>query len=83
MSGMGFSKDNGAGVYEIPFLDRMGFVFIACIVGMFIITKIENAKGVVPKGLEVDRSMFRLHPSFLAGSILVIGIITALYTIFW
>jgi SSS family solute:Na+ symporter len=83
MSGWGFSKDNGAGVYEIPFLDRMGFVFILCIAGMFIITKVENARGVVPKGLEVDRSMFRMHPAFLAGSLLVLGIITALYTIFW
>ncbi|MEJ1237571.1 sodium/sugar symporter [Chryseolinea sp. T2] len=83
MAGLGFSKDNGAGVYEIPFLDRMGFVFIACVLGMFIITKIENAKGIVPKGLEVDRSMFRMHPAFLAGSLLVMGIITALYTIFW
>lgn len=83
MASWGFSKDNGTGVYEIPFLDRMGFVFILCIVGMFIITKIDNARGVVPKGLEVDKSMFRMHPAFLAGSILVLGIITALYTIFW
>ncbi|HTF17836.1 MAG TPA: hypothetical protein VK658_07175, partial [Chryseolinea sp.] len=83
MSGWGFSKDNGTGVYEIPFLDRMGFVFILCVVGMFIITKVDNARGVVPKGLEVDRSMFRMHPAFLAGSLLVLGIITALYTIFW
>ncbi len=83
MSGLGFSKDNGTGVYEIPFLDRMGFVFILCVIGMFIITKVENAKGIQPKGLEVDRSMFRMHPAFLAGSVLVFGIIAALYTIFW
>lgn len=83
MAPLGFAKDNGTGVYEIPFLDRMGFVFILCIVGMFIITKVENARGVVPKGLVVDKSMFRMHPGFLAGSLLVLGIITALYTIFW
>jgi SSS family solute:Na+ symporter len=83
MSGLGFSKDNGTGVYEIPFLDRMGFVFILCVVGMFIITKVDNAKGIQPKGLDVDRSMFRMHPAFLAGSVLVFGIIVALYTIFW
>ncbi len=83
MAPLGFSKDNGAGVYEIPFLDRMGFVFILCIIGMSIITNVENRRGVVPKGLEIDRSMFKLHPAFAAGSILVLGIITALYTIFW
>lgn len=83
LSGAGFSKDNGTGVYEIPFLDRMGFVFGLCVLGMAIITNIENRKGVKPKGLEVDRSMFKLHPSFAVGSLLVCGIIAALYIIFW
>lgn len=83
LSGAGFSKANDQGVYEIPFLDRMGFDFIFCIIGMAIITNIENRRGVVPKGLEVDKSMFRTHPAFTAGAVIVLGIITALYTIFW
>jgi SSS family solute:Na+ symporter len=83
LSGMGFSKDNGTGVYEIPFLDRMGFVFGLCVLGMAIITNIENRRGVKPKGLEVDRSMFKLHPSFAVGSLIVCGIIAALYIAFW
>ncbi|HTE29466.1 MAG TPA: hypothetical protein VK666_03770, partial [Chryseolinea sp.] len=65
------------------FLDRMGFVFIFCVVGMVIITLYENRKGIVPNGLHVDKSMFKLHPSFLAGSLIVVGLIAALYTIFW
>src|SRR5690349_7081758 len=44
LSGLGFSQMNSAGVYEIPFLDRMGFVFILCVIGMSIITNIENRK---------------------------------------
>ena len=79
----GFSKDNGTGVYEIPFLDRMGFVFILCVIGMAIITNIENRRGVKPKGLIVERSMFKLHPSFAVGSLLVCGILAALYSVFW
>lgn len=44
LSTYGFSKDNGLGVYEIPFLDRMGFVFIICIAVMYIISTIESKK---------------------------------------
>ncbi len=72
-----------SGLYEIPFLDRMSIVFIACIVGMFIISKSETRRGIKTNGLEIDSSMFKVHPSFLAGSIIVIGAVAALYTIFW
>lgn len=78
-----FAKLNADGVYEIPFLDRMGFVFIFCVIGMSIITNIENRRGVKPNGLEVDASMFRMSPGFAAGSLIILGIITALYTIYW
>jgi SSS family solute:Na+ symporter len=79
----GFSIPNAEGVYEIPFLDRMGFVFIFCVLGMVIISLIENRKGVVPNGLEVDKSMFRMHPAFIVGTLIIIGILAALYTIYW
>ncbi len=71
------------GVYEIPFLDRMGFVFVICILGMWIISTLDNKRGVKPNGLEIDKSMFKLHPAFAVGALLVGGILTALYTIFW
>ena len=83
LSGLGFSKDNGLGVYEIPFLDRMGFDFIFCIIGMLIITTVEKRRGVISNGLEIDKSMFKVHPAFAVGSLIVLGAITALYTIFW
>lgn len=80
---MNFSKLNAEGVYEIPFLDRMGFVFIFCVIGMSIITNIENRRGVIPNGLIVDKSMFRMSPGFAAGSLIVLGILVALYTVYW
>lgn len=83
----GFSKlveqKNGAMLYEIPFIDRMGFVFAICVIAMFIISKLENRNGINPKGLEVDRSMFKTNQSFAVGSLIVGGIIVALYSIFW
>ena len=79
----GFSKDNGTGVFEIPFLDRMEFVFAFCIIGMYIITMIENAKGLRTNGLEVDTSMFKTSRGFAIGSIVICVLLTVLYTIFW
>jgi SSS family solute:Na+ symporter len=79
----GFAKLSDKGVYEIPFLDRMGFVFLICIVVMFVISKIENNKGLRPNGLEVDRKMFRVTPGFAAGALIICGLLAALYTIFW
>lgn len=80
---MGFAVANAEGVYEIPFLDRMGFVFIICILGMWLISRYENKHGITPKGLEVDSKMFRLSPGFTVGLLIVCGILTALYTFFW
>ncbi len=83
LSPMGFSKMNDKGVYEIPFIDRMGFVFLICVAGMYIISKIDGAKGVVANGLEIDSSMFKTNRAFTAGALIVGGIIVALYSFFW
>lgn len=83
LASTGFSVKNAEGIYEIPFLDRMGFVFIICIVAMLVISIIENNRGVKPKGLEVDTKMFRVHPGFAIGSLLVTGVVAALYLLFW
>ena len=74
---------NVNGIYEIPFLDRMGFVFIFCIIGMYLISILENRKGDNPKGLEIDSSMFKTNTSFTVGALLIFGILLALYTVFW
>ncbi len=83
LANWGFAKANSNEIYEIPFLDRMGFVFLICIISMYVISMIDYKKGKTSKGLEIDASMFKLHPGFLAGAIIIGGIITALYTIFW
>jgi SSS family solute:Na+ symporter len=79
----GFAVKGPSGVYEIPFLDRMGFVFVICIIMMIIISLIDNARGVKPKGLEVDSSMFKPQPSFVIGTAAIVVILTTLYTIYW
>jgi solute:Na+ symporter, SSS family len=77
------AQENGASIYEIPFLDRMGFVFAICVLAMVFISLYDEKRGVQSKGLEVDSSMFKVNNGFLAGSLLVTGVLVALYTIFW
>jgi SSS family solute:Na+ symporter len=69
--------------YEIPFIDRMGFVFVICVLLMVIISLIDNKRGVVVKGLEVDTKMFKINNGFAVGCMIIGGILVALYSIFW
>jgi SSS family solute:Na+ symporter len=70
-------------VYMIPFMDRMGWVFIFCVVSMVIISLADPESKNNPKGLEIDAKMFKLEPSFIAGTVIVVMAIVALYTYFW
>ncbi|GAA4383959.1 sodium/sugar symporter [Hymenobacter koreensis] len=79
----GFAVPNPAGVYEIPFLDRMGIVFVVCVLVMVLISLLETSRGVKTNGLEVDPSMFKPQRSFVIGSAVVFVLITVLYTVYW
>jgi SSS family solute:Na+ symporter len=76
-------QPDGKSIYEIPFLDRMAIVFVICLIGMYIISMIQNPKGDRTNALEVDTKMFRVSNGFAVGSLIIGGILVALYTIFW
>jgi SSS family solute:Na+ symporter len=80
---MGFSVPNADGVYEIPFIDRMGFVFLLCVIGMYFISIYETRKGVKTHGLEADKTMFKMSPGFTVGMLIIVAVLAALYTVFW
>lgn len=80
---IGFAVANAKGVFEIPFLDRMAIVFVLCIIGMYFISIAENKKGVTPHGLEIDASMFKTSTGFAVGALIIIGLLIALYTVYW
>ncbi len=69
--------------YEIPFLDRMGFVFAISVLLMIVISSYDAKKGLKTKGLEVDSSMFKVSNSFAVGAMIICGVLVALYSIFW
>jgi SSS family solute:Na+ symporter len=81
----GFFQPNpdNHGAFEIPFMDRMGFVFVFCVLGMAVINFVENKRGVVSKGLEIDASMFKVSKGFAVGALVIVGLLITLYTVYW
>lgn len=65
---------------QVPFLDRMGWVFVICIAGMFILSYILPDEK---KGLVIDPSMFRAHKGFVVGAVIILVMLIGLYTYFW
>jgi SSS family solute:Na+ symporter len=81
---IGFSKATAAGVYEIPFLDRMFIVFIVVAIGMVLISKLAPpAPGTAPRGLAIDRSMFRVDRGFALGTAVICIVLVAVYATWW
>ncbi|HEY5748163.1 MAG TPA: sodium/sugar symporter [Chryseolinea sp.] len=73
--------NNDSGLYEIPFIDRMGLVFLV-VVAVMVVVSLTDTKAE-PKGLEIDAAMFKPKGAFAVGAVIVCGILAALYTIFW
>lgn len=84
LNSMGFSVLSAdSGLYEIPFLDRMGFVFLIIVAIMVIISLAVPKTKEESKGLEIDSSMFKPTGGFAVGLVIICGILSALYIIFW
>jgi SSS family solute:Na+ symporter len=50
---------------------------------MYFISIYETKKGVQTNGLEVDKTMFKMAPSFIVGALIILSVLAALYTVFW
>ncbi|MGN7720736.1 sodium/sugar symporter [Chitinophaga sp. 22620] len=67
---------------DYPFLDRMSITFVLLIIVMTVMSLMKPApKGESP--IEIDKSLFRVTPAFVVASVIICGILTALYTVFW
>jgi len=67
----------------MPFLHRMGWVFVILIALMAVISLLDPKNKTRGQLVEVDPDDFRLETGFSAGAILVLGILTVLYWVFW
>ena len=68
---------------DFPFLDRMSIVFISLIVIMVGVSLIKPNPLNRQSLIEIDREMFRPTQWFVVGSVVIVGILAALYTVFW
>jgi len=75
---IGFAVNNGAGNYEIPFLDRMLIVFVMVVIGMVVLSTTAQRDGS-HKRMVIDRSMFRVDRGFAVGSMVIFVVLVAIY----
>jgi solute:Na+ symporter, SSS family len=67
---------------DYPFLDRMSITFVFIIVVMIVISLAKKKENMAQKIL-IDIEMFKVSRGFLIGSIIILGILAAFYTLFW
>src|SRR6218665_394501 len=67
---------------DYPFLDRMGITFLL-IVAIMVAVSVFQKKKTAPPVIEAELSMFKVTPGFILASVIICGILAALYTVFW
>ncbi len=68
---------------DIPFMNRMGLVFLILMALMVIMSLADPKSKDNVRVVEIDKTMFRCSPAFIIGSTVIVGILAALYTIFY
>lgn len=68
---------------DYPFLDRMTITFFSVLLIMIVMSLAKPKSKAEANGIETDTSLFKVSPSFILGSVIICGILAALYTVFW
>ncbi len=68
---------------DYPFLDRMSITFLSVASIMVLISILYPRPIGDQHKIEVDTRLFRVTPGFAIGSVIIMGILAALYTVFW
>jgi SSS family solute:Na+ symporter len=79
---IGFAVDNGHGVFEIPFLDRMLIVFVLVVAGMYLLSTLAP-QDTSKKRMIIDRSLFSVDRPFAIGSIVICILLAIIYGALW
>jgi SSS family solute:Na+ symporter len=67
---------------DFPFLDRMSITFGLIILIMIMMSVLRPEKNITHT-MDVDVKLFKVEPGFIYGSLIIFGILIALYTVFW
>ena len=86
LNDIGFAVKNiSNGNFEIPFLDRMGIVFLfvfMLMIGVSLLKKSTTAE-INENTIVIDKSLFKVSNGFLIGSAILICILIFIYIYFW
>jgi SSS family solute:Na+ symporter len=61
----------------------MTITFFAVALIMIVISLLKPKSKGDPHKIEMDVSLFKVSPAFILGSVIICGILAALYTVFW
>jgi SSS family solute:Na+ symporter len=73
----------GGAFPDYPFLDRMSITFGIIVVIMVVISLSKPYSLQTSHTIEIDKNDFRVSPAFVLGSVIIMGILAGLYTVFW
>jgi SSS family solute:Na+ symporter len=73
----------GGAFPDYPFLDRMSIVFVLLVGMMVVMSLASKSRKTEGEVFVIDTALFRCSPAFVIGSVLIVGVLTALYTVFW
>ena len=82
LAAIGFAADNGAGLYEIPFIDRMFLVFCAVVAGMVLIS-LAGRHSPGEKPMVIERQLFRVERGFALGAMVICAMLVGVYGLLW
>ncbi len=79
-----FLPDWTGGIFPVyPFLDRMFITFWIVLFLMILISLMTPASFQRKEILPFEKSMLEVKPAFIIGSIIILGILAALYTVYY
>ncbi len=68
---------------DLPFIDRMGIVFLASVALIVVVSGIEGRGKDSPKAISPGRDFWRADPVFAGLAFGIVTITVVLYTVFW
>jgi SSS family solute:Na+ symporter len=70
-------------VPDMPFMNRMAVVFVICLALIILFGLIDPKTKNNPKAMKVEPGMFKLSNGFIVGMLLTMGVLAALYIVYW
>ena len=67
---------------NLPFIDRMGVVFLILATQMIVMSLAQSGKDQ-PNSIELSPGLFKTSAAFNVGALVIVGILAALYIVYW